>query len=91
MSVDHDQSTGAAPRATGYDMLPILELADVLTNGCPADARVTLDIHVVAQCEHNRLDLGREFAGGEEDERPGLADGDVDRLQNTDRISRWTG
>jgi hypothetical protein len=69
-------------------VLSILELADVLANGRPADARVTLDVHVVAQGEYNRLDLGREFAGGREDERLGLADGDVDRLQNTDRIGR---
>jgi hypothetical protein len=32
-------------------VLTVLELADVLADGRPADARVTLDVHVVTQGE----------------------------------------
>ena len=64
------------------DVLAIFEFTNVLTNRSAADARVTLHVHVVAQCEDNGLNLRREFAGGREDERLGLSHGDVDGLQH---------
>ena len=68
----------------GDDVLPIFEFTYVLTDGSAADARVTLHVHVIAQREDDGLDLRREFAGGREDERLSLSDGDVDGLEHCD-------
>ncbi len=39
------------------DMLSIVELADILSDAGPTDAGVALNVHVVAESEHDGLDL----------------------------------
>jgi hypothetical protein len=78
---NHVEDPAGRPRE---DVLTIFEFTYVLADGSAADARVTLHVHVVAQGEDDGLDLRREFAGGGEDERLGLSDGDIDGLQHGD-------
>lgn len=69
-------------------MLPVLQLFDVLSDRGSTDARMALNVHVVSQREHDRLDLGSQLSGGREDERLGVPDGGVDRLEHRDRECR---
>jgi hypothetical protein len=46
---------------------------------------VARHVHVVAQRENDALRLDRQFTGGREDQRLGLADIAVDRLEGGDR------
>jgi len=68
----------------GDDVLAIFEFTNVFADRSVADARVTLYVHVVAQCEDNGLNLRCKFAGGREDDCLGLSHGDVDRLEHGD-------
>jgi hypothetical protein len=79
-----DHVKDAAGRAAD-DVLPIVELLDVLADARAADAGVALNVHVVAQCEDDALDLGSELARRREDERLRFADRGVDRLERRDR------
>ena len=45
---------------------------------------MTLDVHVVAQCKNDGLDLRRKFPRGREDECLRLSDSDVDGLEHGD-------
>ena len=52
-------------------------LSDVGT----ADARVSLDLHVVTEGEHDLDDLLCEFSGWSEDQALGFLFGDIDGLE----------
>ena len=55
-----------------------LEGADVVADGGSSDARVDGDGHVVAESNYDLLDLLGELAGGREDERLALLEGNVE-------------
>ena len=48
--------TKHSPRGPCYYVLAIVQFADVLTHVCPADAGMTLDVHVVTEGQEH---LGR--------------------------------
>ncbi len=63
-------------------MLAILELSDVLTNRGPTNACVALHVHIVAQCQHNGLNLCSKFTGWGEDKGLCFTDSDVYGLED---------
>jgi hypothetical protein len=58
---DHVQDTTGS---TNNQMLALLELLDVLTDGSTTDAGVDLDLHVVTEGESDLLDLKGKLTGG---------------------------
>ena len=75
---NHVENSSRCPR---HNVLPILELTNVLANGGTTNTRVALDIHIVSQSEDNRLNLSRKLSGRRQDERLGLSNGDIDGLE----------
>lgn len=63
-------------------MLTVIKLTDVFTQICASDARVALDIHVVAQGQNHLLDLNGQFASWRQNENLRLTDGGVDGLKD---------
>ena len=80
-TVDHVKHPSGRP---DDDVHALLQLRHVLTHVRPADTRMALDVHVVAQRDDDFLDLLRELARGRQDERLGALDRDVQLLQNGD-------
>jgi hypothetical protein len=81
-AVDHvDDAAGRAR----HDVLPVVELLDVVAEAGAADAGVALHVHEVAERQHHLLDLDGEFARRREDERLGVAQLRVDHLEHGDR------
>ena len=73
-------------------MLAIVQLSDVFPHVGAPDAGVTLDTHVVTQCQHHLLYLGGQLSCGRQHKRLGLSQLDVDFLQDSDRkCSRLSG
>lgn len=62
-AADHVSDTS---RCSRYNVLAIVELANILANVCASDAGVALHVHVVAEAHDDRLDLGRKFASRRE-------------------------
>ena len=44
-----------APRRARHNVLPVVELADVVTHALAADARVRLDLRPLCRSEHARI------------------------------------
>lgn len=81
-TVDHVvDTTGSADD----DLGALIELGHVLTNVGTTDAGVAVDLHVVAECDDDLLDLLGELTSGGKDERLDGLDARVDALQNGDR------
>jgi hypothetical protein len=84
----HIENTARSPRD---DMLPVFKFPNVFANGSSTYASMTLDIHVIAQCEDDGLNLRCEFAGGRQDKCLRFSDGDIDGLENRDgKCGRFT-
>ena len=66
------------------DVNALLQLGHVLAHVGTTDAGMTLDVHIVPECDHDFLDLLCEFAGGGEDERLAALDGHIELLKDGD-------
>ena len=62
----------------------MLEFTNILANGGATSTRVASDVHVVSQSEDDRLDPSPKFSSGGQNERLGLSNGDIDRLEDWD-------
>ena len=76
---DHIENSSGCTR---YDVLPVLEFANILANGSTPNTRVALHVHVVSQSEDDGLDLSRKFSGRGQNECLSLSDSDVDGLED---------
>lgn len=79
---------GDTSRGSRYDMLAVVQLADVLANVCSSNASMALHVHIVAQCHDDTLNLGCQLSCWGKDERLGFTDGSVDDLEHTDGEGR---
>ena len=73
-----------ASRRAHDDLNTLLQLSHVFAYVGTTNASVALNVHVVTQCDHDFLDLLREFASGCEDESLAALGGQVDLLENGD-------
>jgi len=73
---------------TEHDVLPILKFMNILANGGTTNTRMTLDVHVVSQSEDDRLDPSPKFSSGGQNERLGLPNSVINRLEDWDRECR---
>ena len=73
-------------------MLPVFQLPNVLPDGCPSNACVTLDVHVVTEGKDNGLNLRSKFSGRRENQCLGFAHRHIDGLKDGYREGRsFTG
>ena len=73
-------------------MLAIVQLSDVFPDIGAPDAGMTLDTHVVAQCQHHLLYLSGQLPRGREHKGLCFPQLDVDFLEDSDRKrSRLSG
>lgn len=70
-SVDHVEDSA---RGADNDVGAVVELGHVLSDGGSTDTSVAVDVEVVAEGDHDLLDLLGELSGGGENERLGLLD-----------------
>lgn len=84
-TVDHVEHTSGS---THNDVGTVLELRHVLTDVRAADARMALDVHVVAQSDNDLLDLLCQLTRGRKDKRLGALDRHVEFLEDGNRECR---